>query len=275
MQRRKDMRSADMISNIDFVSARQGQRESICKVKESSWVPSQAWFEQLRYYPTREQELRHGDSRITYSGNTHGRNTGEHMEFDVRTRLGIGDADREWTGDQLQHSWLPKEAPWPTAPVPPLASSAEPKFEARKLEEVIEGVKEEPLERPGHHARSERPKNAAAPKYASDVLRRPLWEPKYAAPIKRRHAKARADAKAEAEARAVTKAASKAAAKAKADAETAAVAEERRAKKGAKKAKSGDRSAQSAFNVSPTAETTAPTSSTCDGAAASAPATVA
>ena len=37
------------------------------------------------------------DSQLTYSGYTHGSNLPEeHLETDVRTRMGIGDADPEW-----------------------------------------------------------------------------------------------------------------------------------------------------------------------------------
>ena len=49
-----------MVSNIEFVAAVPGATEIQCTVKEASWVPSQAWFEQLRYYPTPDAQEKHG-----------------------------------------------------------------------------------------------------------------------------------------------------------------------------------------------------------------------
>ncbi|KOO33369.1 hypothetical protein Ctob_005056 [Chrysochromulina tobinii] len=66
------IRDRDMVSEIDFIVAKPGSTENVCKVKEAGWVPSQAWFEQLRYYPTKNEELKYGESEVAFSGNTHG-----------------------------------------------------------------------------------------------------------------------------------------------------------------------------------------------------------
>ena len=105
--RRKDIRGADMVSNIDFISAKPGSTENECKVKEASWVPSQAWFESLRYYPSRDEAIMNDESYNTYSGNTHGARKPAHIEMNVRTRLGLAPADPEWTPAQLPHVWSP------------------------------------------------------------------------------------------------------------------------------------------------------------------------
>ena len=49
------------------------------------------------------------DDEIAYSGLTHGMAApSEHLETDVRTRLGIAKADADWVPDQLQMQWLPE-----------------------------------------------------------------------------------------------------------------------------------------------------------------------
>ena len=102
-----------MVSNIDFIAGRPGSRENDCKVKEASWVSSQAWFEGLRYYPSDDEASEGGDSQ-TFSGNTHGEVTGRHLETNVRTRLGMGRADADWRDDQLQLMWrVPQATPKP------------------------------------------------------------------------------------------------------------------------------------------------------------------
>ena len=107
LERRKDIRGADMVSNIDFVVGKAGSIGNTCTVKEASWVPSQAWFESLRYYPSSDEALVNDDTPGTFSGNTHGLVIPEHLETDVRTRLGIGTADPHWTDSQLQLVWAP------------------------------------------------------------------------------------------------------------------------------------------------------------------------
>ena len=75
-------------------------------VKEASWLSTQAWFESLRYYPRGEDA---DDDEVTYSGCTHGMSApSEHLETDVRTRLGIAKADSDWGAEQLQMQWLPE-----------------------------------------------------------------------------------------------------------------------------------------------------------------------
>ena len=75
-------------------------------VKEASWLSTQAWFESLRYYPQGEDA---DDDEVCYSGRTHGMAApSEHLETDVRTRLGIAKADADWVPDQLQMQWLPE-----------------------------------------------------------------------------------------------------------------------------------------------------------------------
>lgn len=75
-------------------------------VKEASWLSTQSWFESLRYYPKGEDA---DDDEAAYSGMTHGMSApSEHLETDVRTRLGIAKADSDWSPDQLQMQWLPE-----------------------------------------------------------------------------------------------------------------------------------------------------------------------
>lgn len=121
-ERRKQIRDRDMVSEIDFIVAKPGSTENVCKVKEAGWVPAQAWFEQLRYYPTKHEELKYGESEVAFSGNTHGPDQFVvHIEQNVRTRLGIGTADPDWRPDQLHRRWatnLPKHLVHPQAQPP-------------------------------------------------------------------------------------------------------------------------------------------------------------
>ena len=96
-----------MVSNIDFISAKKGARQSESNIKEASWVPSQAWFESLRYYPSPDEALINDESIHTYSGNTHATANSVSIETNVRTRLGIAPADPDWTPSQLQKVWAP------------------------------------------------------------------------------------------------------------------------------------------------------------------------
>ena len=107
-ERRKDIRGTDMITNIDWVMAKPEDVVNGCTCKEASWVPSQAWFESLRYYPSGKEAVTYGDSDVTFSGNTHGpHNQPQHLETDVRTRLGLAVADPDWTDEQLPFYWAP------------------------------------------------------------------------------------------------------------------------------------------------------------------------
>jgi hypothetical protein len=107
VERRKDIREADMVSNIDFIVAKPGATRNVNNTKEASWVPSQAWFESLRYYPTAEEAMRHDESSHTYSGLTHASERSMHLETNVRTRLGLAPADPDWTPSQLPLVWAP------------------------------------------------------------------------------------------------------------------------------------------------------------------------
>ena len=127
-ERRSELRGADMLSNINYYAttrlgnARPGGStlrastgdpvfvapDNDRKMKEASWVSSQAWFESLRYYPKGEEALENDDCEATYSGNTHGSNVpAEHLENDVRNRCGLAAADPGWMPSQLPEPWAP------------------------------------------------------------------------------------------------------------------------------------------------------------------------
>jgi len=103
--RRAELRKADMFHNIDYYGGF-GAPDNDRLVKEASWLSTQSWFESLRYYPKGEDA---DDDEAAYSGLTHGMSApSEHLETDVRTRLGIAKADADWCPDQLQMQWLPE-----------------------------------------------------------------------------------------------------------------------------------------------------------------------
>lgn len=103
--RRLQIRERDMVANIDWIVAKPGQKENDCRIKEAGWVPAQAFFESLRYYPTEKDEQNFGESVVAFSGNTHGEERVVSIEQNVRTRLGITAADPAWRPDQLQRRW--------------------------------------------------------------------------------------------------------------------------------------------------------------------------
>lgn len=73
------------------------------KLNPASYVNSQAWFESLRHYPAGPDAI---DDPAAYSGLTHGSGVPtEHLETDVRTRMGIAVADPAWRPQQLQEAW--------------------------------------------------------------------------------------------------------------------------------------------------------------------------
>ena len=79
------------------------------KMKEASWISSQAWFEALRYYPKGEEAIENQDCEATFSGNTHGASVPtEHIQTDVRNRVGIAAADPDWMPSQLPEPWAPE-----------------------------------------------------------------------------------------------------------------------------------------------------------------------
>jgi len=105
--RRAELRKADMFHNIDYYGGH-GAPDNDRLVKEASWLSTQSWFESLRYYPKGEDA---DDDETCYSGLTHGMSIpSEHLETDVRTRLGIAKAGDSWGPDQLQMQWLPESA---------------------------------------------------------------------------------------------------------------------------------------------------------------------
>lgn len=62
------------------------------KMNTAQYVSSQAWFESLRHYPKGVNAI---DDEVTYSGLTwHGAAPGEHLETDVRARMGIAGMQR-------------------------------------------------------------------------------------------------------------------------------------------------------------------------------------
>ena len=68
----------------------------------------QAWFEGLRHYPQGDAN----DDAKAYSGGTHSGGAsipGEHLETDLRTRLGLAAADPEWRPGQLQQAWAAED----------------------------------------------------------------------------------------------------------------------------------------------------------------------
>ena len=133
-ERRGEIREAELMNSITyFDQARESAGSKLLGIPESAndqlggyigkdatrymagsgWIPSQAWGESLRYYPTREEAERVGDSWIALSGETHSiSNVPEsHLESDVRTRSGVAAADPEWQKDQLPITWAPRMIP--------------------------------------------------------------------------------------------------------------------------------------------------------------------
>lgn len=103
--RRAELRKADMFHNIDYYGGI-GAPDNDRLVKEASWLSTQSWFESLRYYPKGPDA---DDDEAAYSGLTHGMAAPtEHLETDVRTRLGIAVADADWEPEQLQMQWQPE-----------------------------------------------------------------------------------------------------------------------------------------------------------------------
>ena len=94
--------------NIDYM-APNGAPDNDRKMKEASWISSQAWFESLRYYPKGEEAVLNDDCEATFSGNTHGSTVpAEHLENDVRNRCGLAPADPDWLPSQVPEPWAPE-----------------------------------------------------------------------------------------------------------------------------------------------------------------------
>ena len=92
--RRNDVRKADLHQSITYYATQRTERVATTgdpvfaavdndrKMKEASFVTSQAWFESLRHYPKGKDAI---DDEAAYSGLTHGGEIpGEHLETDVR-----------------------------------------------------------------------------------------------------------------------------------------------------------------------------------------------
>lgn len=121
-ERRNELRNADMFTNINYFATSRvpnrvsntgdavyGAPDNDRRMKESSWISSQAWFESLRYYPRGQEAVENDDCEATYSGNTHGSKVpAEHLENDVRNRVGIAAADPGWMPSQLPEPWAPE-----------------------------------------------------------------------------------------------------------------------------------------------------------------------
>ena len=110
--RRLELRKADLHANIDYL-APNGAPDNDRKMKEASWLTGQAFIESLRYYPKGNTAMLNNDCEATYSGCTHSARTQmhEHIETDVRVRLGIAPADADWRDDQCPREWFPEKRP--------------------------------------------------------------------------------------------------------------------------------------------------------------------
>jgi len=110
--RRLELRKADMHVNIDYM-APNGAPDNDRKMKEASWLTGQAFIESLRYYPKGSTAVENHDCEATYSGCTHSARqvVSEHIETDVRMRLGIAPADQEWRDEQCPREWFPEKRP--------------------------------------------------------------------------------------------------------------------------------------------------------------------
>lgn len=135
-ERKAEIRQADMFSNINYFATTRvggdaksnvgdavyGAPDNDRRMKEASWMSSQAWFESLRYYPKGELAQRNDDCEVTFSGNTHGSDVpAEHIENDVRNRVGVACADPGWSAYQLPEPWcvrLGSSAPAPNVGLP-------------------------------------------------------------------------------------------------------------------------------------------------------------
>lgn len=117
-KRRADVRGSDLHMSINYYATTRTEGVATTgdnvyeapdndrKMKEASFVASQAWFESLRHYPRGRNAM---DSQAAYSGYTHGSEApAEHLETDLRTRLGIAAADPDWQPKQLQQAWAPE-----------------------------------------------------------------------------------------------------------------------------------------------------------------------
>jgi len=106
--RRREIRSVDMHTDIDYYSPH-GAPDNDGKMKEASWLCSQAFIESLRVYPNPKEQrpiALPGES-ISFSGNTQSarRPHTEHVETAMRRRLSIAPMDAGWQPEQLPQRW--------------------------------------------------------------------------------------------------------------------------------------------------------------------------
>lgn len=110
---RRQVRAADMHGDIDYF-APHGAPDNDRKLKEASWITSQAFIESLRSYPTvaYAPAWHERGEPAAYDGNTHGPGgpSVDHVESALRRRLSIAPVDGEWMPDQLPKTWC-KPAP--------------------------------------------------------------------------------------------------------------------------------------------------------------------
>jgi len=107
--RRREIRQCDITANIDYY-APHGAPDNDRKMKEASWLTSQAFIESLRVYPDPggpKSPIQLPGEEIAFSGNTNSsrRLHREHVETALRRRLSIAPADTDWLPDQLPKEW--------------------------------------------------------------------------------------------------------------------------------------------------------------------------
>ena len=106
--RRREIRSVDMHTDIDYFAAG-GAPDNDRRMKEQSWLCSQAFIESLRVYPDpfEKRPVALPGESIAFSGNTQSarRPHTEHVETAMRRRLSIAPADAEWLEEQLPQRW--------------------------------------------------------------------------------------------------------------------------------------------------------------------------
>ena len=79
---------------------------SLCIASRVSWSLARV---ARSYYPKGEEAIENQDCEATFSGNTHGASVPtEHIQTDVRNRVGIAAADPDWMPSQLPEPWAPE-----------------------------------------------------------------------------------------------------------------------------------------------------------------------
>lgn len=114
-KRRSDLRHLDPHNNINFF-APAGAPDNDRNTKEAGYLASQSFFESLRFYPRffgspRQDSADSGSGQHEemYSGRpttTQSAHSVEHIESEVRMRLGIAAADHDWQPWQCPEAWV-------------------------------------------------------------------------------------------------------------------------------------------------------------------------